>query len=83
MIIKGATITKMHKRAVTIAFKAGFIRLHLIRKVLPTKKAMKIDSRTPVDLVSVLAPKKKHPNKAACTFGIMKERLFCTIGSAE
>ena len=70
MMIKGANIIAMHKSAVMTALIAGLTRLHLTRKVFPSKNAIKIESSTPVARVKVAAPKKKQPAKAAHVFGI-------------
>ena len=54
----------MQRRATEMVLKALHNLSYLIRKALPMKNAMKIESRTPVERVSVLIPKKKQARRA-------------------
>ena len=65
MIRRGVNMMKTMIIVKKIALKVPRHRSDLIRMVLPMKNAMKIDSRTPVDRVKVLIPKKKHPRRTA------------------
>ena len=70
MTTSGENMIKMQTSATEIAFNALQNWSDLTKKAFPMKNAMKMESRTPVDLVKVLIPKKKQARRAADALGI-------------
>ena len=64
----------MQTSDVNTTFAEGTHLSKLIKNLLPMKKAMKIESNTPVDRVKVVIPKKKQPRSVDELLGIAKSR---------
>ena len=70
MRMSGVNMMTTQISAAQIVLTAGPIRLDRTRKELPRKNAMKIERRTPVDLVKVLMPKKMQARRTADDCGM-------------